>query len=752
MTLAGADRYGLTFIQRNETAGFVTERDGTVDLYRFENRTVSGDVDLGTRTLPAGHVVNVSVVDESGDPVANAAVAFTSKGTSDEPTTVSLTPNTTAAGVVQPPANVTPGIELAGNVTVEVTPPDGEERFVDQQYVRNLTVTNDTKVTVTLEEFAAFDVVTEPATGVDASSATLHGNLTGLGGSSSADVQFKYWVQGDEVNASFTPFRTKTATGQFTEDVTGLSANTTYVFRAQTRNGSGVYTTGDTVEFTTPAAFGVTTAAATDVTDTTATFHGDLTGLGGSPSADVQFKYWVKGDEANASFTPFRTPIATGPFAEDVTGLSPNTTYVVRAQARDASGTYTTGGTVQFTTATGFGVTTGTADNVTRSSATLHGTLDGLGGASSADVQFKYWVQGQQGSTTQFTSFQTLTAAGSFSADISGLSANTTYVFRAQARDSAGTWTAGSTTTVTTNDVHDVDTESASNVTANTATFEATVTSLGGASSIDVQFKYWVQGDEANTSQWTPFRTVSSTGTFTEDVTGLSPNTTYVVRAQARNPSGEYDIGSEVTVTTPTAFAVETDAATGVDASSATLNGNLTGLGGASSADVQFKYWVQGQQSTTTQFTSFQTLTATGTFSASVTGLAANTTYVFRAQARDSAGTWTAGTTLTLTTDESFGVQTDAATNVTSTSMTLNGNLTGLGGTASTDVQFKYWVKGQEATTSQWTSFETLTAPGQFSETVTGLSANTTYVVRAQARNADGEWTSGTTIEVTTSP
>ncbi len=948
-TLNGSDTYGFTFVQQN-ASGSLTSRDGTADLFAFEQRVVSGDADLGTRTLPAGHVVNVSVVDATGAPVEDAVVDIASRQREFPNTTIGLELNTTADGLVEPSPADGPGIELSGNVSIEVLPPDGSNNFVEQAYVRRLTVTSDRTVTiqldqqidvtgqvdeadgtpavddtllaaapdgsgigdqltltdgtgaftladlfatvpyhvgyfqanhtatsgsssfmpkdgsvdiyavdvvndtadvalgtvalppghtvnvtvenesgapvddaqvgvihenaatgaetgltaatntagllqigphvgvelngtaqflvrppenstgfvndtyvrnvtvdgeqsltVTLQEIGPFAVTTDGASNVTTTTADLTGTLTGLGSSSTADVQFKYWVKGDEANASFTPFRTRTTTGQFTEDVTGLDPGTTYVFRAQARNGSGVYTTGGTVEFTTQASFGVTTAATTNVTDTTATFGGDLTGLGGSASADVQFKYWVQGQQSTTTqFTPFRTKTATGPFTEDVTGLSPNTTYVVRAQARDASGTYTTGGTVQFTTATGFGVTTGTADNVTRSSATLHGTLDGLGDAASADVQFKYWVQGQQGSTTQFTSFQTLTSAGAFSADVSGLSANTTYVFRAQARDSTGTWTAGSNAQFTTVDVHDVDTESASNVTANTATFEATVTSLGGASSIDVQFKYWVQGDEANTSQWTPFRTVSSTGTFTEDVTGLSPNTTYVVRAQARNPSGEYDIGSEVTVTTPTAFAVETDAATGVDASSATLNGNLTGLGGASSADVQFKYWVQGQQSTTTQFTSFQTLTSTGTFSASVSGLSANTTYVFRAQARDSAGTWTAGTTLTLTTDESFGVQTDAATNVTSTSMTLNGNLTGLGGTASTDVQFKYWVKGQEATTSQWTSFETLTAPGQFSETVTGLSANTTYVVRAQARNADGEWTSGTTIEVTT--
>ena len=75
-------------------------------------------------------------------------------------------------------------------------------------------------------------------------------------------------------------------------------------------------------------------------------------------------------------------------------------------------------------------VTTGTATNITRASATLNGTLNSLGDFTTANVLFRYRVVGSSSAYTETTP-QPMTAAGPFSANISGLAPGTQYEFKA---------------------------------------------------------------------------------------------------------------------------------------------------------------------------------------------------------------------------------------------------------------------------------------------------------------------------------
>ncbi len=91
-------------------------------------------------------------------------------------------------------------------------------------------------------------------------------------------------------------------------------------------------------------------------------------------------------------------------------------------------------------------LTTQTATNIGVNSATLNGLITNEGSASVTIVGFDY------GQTTSYGSQTTSNWAGgvgSFSLGISGLSSNTTYHFRAKAKNSAG-WGYGSDTTFTT--------------------------------------------------------------------------------------------------------------------------------------------------------------------------------------------------------------------------------------------------------------------------------------------------------------
>lgn len=98
-----------------------------------------------------------------------------------------------------------------------------------------------------------------------------------------------------------------------------------------------------------------------------------------------------------------------------------------------------------------------------------------------------------------------------------------------------------------------------------------------------------------------------------------------------------------------TAVAVSTDGPTNLTSSSATLNGSLDSLGGATSADCYFEYRESASSSWTA--TSVRTLSSTGSFSVDVSGLASCTDYEYRAVADASDGDTDAGGTVTFTSE-----------------------------------------------------------------------------------------------------
>jgi len=81
-------------------------------------------------------------------------------------------------------------------------------------------------------------------------------------------------------------------------------------------------------------------------------------------------------------------------------------------------------------------VTTSAATSIAQISATLNGTLNSMGGATSCLVWFEW---GPTTSLGNLTSVQTKSATGGFSASISGLTAGQTYYFKAFAKN-GGSW------------------------------------------------------------------------------------------------------------------------------------------------------------------------------------------------------------------------------------------------------------------------------------------------------------------------
>ena len=81
-------------------------------------------------------------------------------------------------------------------------------------------------------------------------------------------------------------------------------------------------------------------------------------------------------------------------------------------------------------------VTTDGANNITKTSARLNGNLTNMGNAASVLVWFEWGPTTAMGN---ITTVQATTSVGAFSADISGLTANTPYYFQAFAKN-GGSW------------------------------------------------------------------------------------------------------------------------------------------------------------------------------------------------------------------------------------------------------------------------------------------------------------------------
>ncbi len=191
----------------------------------------------------------------------------------------------------------------------------------------------------------------------------------------------------------------------------------------------------------------VVTGAVINITTSDATLSGEVTDDGG---AEVTERGFVYGNGANpavgdADVVQLPMGMGTGSFTMAITSLSPGTIYHVRAYAINNQGT-AYGDDVAFTTltdpppATPPTVTTGPVSGITSSSVTLSGNVTGDGGATVTERGFVYGNDagpaiGDIGATRVAVGSGT----GSFTTDITGLSASTIYHVRAYAINNQGT-------------------------------------------------------------------------------------------------------------------------------------------------------------------------------------------------------------------------------------------------------------------------------------------------------------------------
>ena len=286
------------------------------------------------------------------------------------------------------------------------------------------------------------------------------------------------------------------------------------------------------------------------ITTTSATSGGSVTSDGGA-SVTARGVCW--NTSANPTIANSKTVDGngTGTFVSSLTGLTPGTVYYVRAYATNSVGT-SYGVEVSFTTvaATSLPVLDATtaASNITTTTATSGGNITSDGGAP-VTLRGVCWSTNTNPTITD-PKTNNGSGIGTFTSSLTGLTPGTVYYVRSYATNSVGTAYGVQAVFTTTPSLGLPTLGPTSPITAITnisAMSGGNVISDGGIG-LTARGVCWSVFPGPTVGGWST-NNGTGIGAFTSNITGLSPNTVYYVRAYATNPIGT-GYGTEVNFTT----------------------------------------------------------------------------------------------------------------------------------------------------------------------------------------------------------
>ena len=228
-------------------------------------------------------------------------------------------------------------------------------------------------------------------------------------------------------------------------------------------------------------------------------------------------------------------------------------------------------------------------------------------------------------------------------------------------------------------------------------------------------------------------------GTFTVSLSGLNPNTTYYVRSYGYtyyNGNSAYTCyGNQVTFTTSSMPYITTTAASAITTNSAISGGTLTNPSG-NAILARGVVWGVNQNPTVALVTKTMDGATEGNFTSTLTGLNLGTTYFVRAYVTNALGT-SYGNTITVRPAALPTITTTAVTSIDYKSATCGGESITNGGSVILEKGI-VWDTNSNPTITLTTKTSDGNNSNNFSSSMTNLTYNTTYYVRAYARNQIG--------------
>jgi phosphodiesterase/alkaline phosphatase D-like protein len=516
----------------------------------------------------------------------------------------------------------------------------------------------------------------------------------------------------------------------------GLALTTRYFYRVRAFNQVGASAYSDEAQAVTPGAPLSITDSPSNVTPSSATLHGSVNPRGALTRA--WFEWGTTAQLGNQ--TPPQT-IQGGLPAQGinvvVSGLSPNTPFHFRVVAENGVGT-THGQIRTFTTPD---VPPAAPSNLAATAVSASQINLVWTDNSSNELGFRIELcTGAQ--CSNFAQIDSV-AANVTSFQNTGLAPNTSYRYRVRAFNSAGASAYSNIAAATTTQVPPA---APSHLTA-----AATGTSI----------RLTWRDNSDNEDGFNVYRRYQREGYIDpdwilqehlrpgpNDTTIVDPDkevgATYHYRITAYNAAGESAPSNEAQATVVAAPSATTSSATGVTASSATLNGSVNPNAAATS--VWFEWGTTAQLGNETPPQAIGSGSSAVEVSANLTTLNPGATYHFRIAAQNSAGT-TRGGTLTFTTS---AVPPAAPSNLIATAVSASQINLAWQDNSNNELGFHI----ERCTGAQCSNFVQIDSVGAnvTSFQSTGLTASTTYRYRVRAFNAGGTSAASNEAQASTPP
>lgn len=225
----------------------------------------------------------------------------------------------------------------------------------------------------------------------------------------------------------------------------------------------------------------------------------------------------------------------------------------------------------------------------------------------------------------------------------------------------------------------------------------------------------------------------AGTGRFISKITGLSPNTVYYLKAYATNEYGTA-YGLQETFSTKS-LGLTTKEITDITVNSASSGGFIAIAGDSSNIIARGLCWNTQQNPTIDNFITTDDK-GSGEFNSTLTDLEINTTYYVRSYVTNSGGTYYGNELSFITRDGIVSLTTLEVSSITDNSAMTGGDITDDGGAEVTS-RGVCWSTNPNPTTDDY-----ITTNGRgigfFSSSITGLTINTSYYLRAFATNSIG--------------
>ena len=289
----------------------------------------------------------------------------------------------------------------------------------------------------------------------------------------------------------------------------------------------------------------------------------------------------------------------------------------------------------------------------------------------------------------------------------------------------------------------------------NTSKLKSSISNVGDPTYTEKGFIYNVEG---NPDLYNRIERVlvngDGSGSFEARISNLSSNTTYYVRAYAIQNNNVYYSEEESFTTAKIPAAVNTNDASNILFTTATMNATITNIGDPVYSHRGFYYSTSSNPTSSNSTTYIEDGGSLGEYYKELTGLEEKTTYYYRAfLVQPGETTPILGNVKSFKTGHSPNVTTGGVINVSCTgteeatlnwSATLYGSLSDEGNPAFTEFGFVYgttsWPKVDDGHSiyTTTTTHELQSGTKRFSKVASGFITGTTYYIRAVAKTPLG--------------